>query len=69
MFPVWPRLQDWQNEFYKQLLKEKYGSLITLGKGQLSISKGILAGSGLALVAPQTPGFLENSPLTAGGSL
>ncbi|XP_033375665.1 uncharacterized protein LOC107199954 [Parus major] len=33
MFPQWPRLQDWQNEFYKLLLKEKYGSLITLGKG------------------------------------
>ncbi|XP_064268742.1 zinc finger protein 2-like [Passer domesticus] len=32
MFPQWPRLQDWQNEFYKQLLKEKFGSLITLGK-------------------------------------
>ncbi|XP_072781326.1 uncharacterized protein [Taeniopygia guttata] len=32
MFPQWPRLQDWQNEFYKQLLKEKFGSLLTLGK-------------------------------------
>ncbi|XP_063273985.1 peroxynitrite isomerase THAP4-like isoform X2 [Prinia subflava] len=32
MFPVWPRLQDWQNEFYKQLLKEKYGSVIKLEK-------------------------------------
>ncbi|TRZ06771.1 hypothetical protein HGM15179_020335, partial [Zosterops borbonicus] len=61
MFPVWPRLQDWQNEFYKLLLKEKYGSLITLGKGQFSISKG----PGLALVAPQSPGSLENSLLSA----
>ncbi|XP_037985997.1 uncharacterized protein LOC119698312 [Motacilla alba alba] len=32
MFPQWPRLQDWQNEFYKQLLKEKFGPLITLGR-------------------------------------
>lgn len=69
MFPQWPRLEDWQNEFYKQLLKEKYGSLITLGKGQCSLSKGTRAGSGLALVTPQIPGFLDNSPLSACESL
>ncbi|XP_014747501.1 PREDICTED: THAP domain-containing protein 8-like [Sturnus vulgaris] len=61
MLPQWPRLEDWQNEFYKQLLKEKYGSFITMGKGQFSLSKGTESGSGLALVAPQIPGFLEKS--------
>lgn len=69
MLPQWPRLEDWQNEFYKQLLKEKYGSFISMGKGQFCLSKGTHAGSGLALVTPQIPGFLQNSPLSACESL
>lgn len=44
MFPQEPSLQDWQNEFCKQLLKEKCGSLMTLGKGQISLSKGTMLG-------------------------
>ncbi|KAM7070349.1 uncharacterized protein M8220_001257 isoform 1-T2 [Acridotheres tristis] len=39
MLPQWPRLEDWQNEFYKQLLKEKYGSFITMGKGFFLVPK------------------------------
>ncbi|XP_005040495.1 PREDICTED: uncharacterized protein LOC101816114 [Ficedula albicollis] len=39
MFPRWPRLEDWQNEFHKQLLKEKYGSVITMGRDLFLVPK------------------------------
>ncbi|XP_032924434.1 peroxynitrite isomerase THAP4-like [Catharus ustulatus] len=39
MLPQWPRLEDWQNEFYKQLLKEKYGSFISMGKDLFLVPK------------------------------
>lgn len=56
-FPQWPRLEDWQNEFYKQLLKEKYGSLITLGKGHGGATMGShLRGAGGAQLHGSSPG-------------
>ncbi|XP_039927329.1 peroxynitrite isomerase THAP4-like [Hirundo rustica] len=62
MFPVWPRLQDWQNEFYKQLLKEKYGSLITLGK-DCPIGKSHIPAGGAARV--KDPQDLEGRKIPA----
>ncbi|XP_066058847.1 peroxynitrite isomerase THAP4-like [Chamaea fasciata] len=63
MFPVWPRLQDWQNEFYKQLLKEKYGSLITLGKDCPVGKSHIPAGRAAQVKDPQD---LEGRKIPAG---
>ncbi|XP_068032864.1 zinc finger protein with KRAB and SCAN domains 5-like isoform X2 [Anomalospiza imberbis] len=53
MFPQWPRLQDWQNEFFKQLLKEKFGSLITLGKDCPVPKSHIPAGGAARVKDPQ----------------
>ncbi|XP_048158829.1 zinc finger protein CKR1-like [Corvus hawaiiensis] len=53
MFPQWPRLEDWQNEFYKQLLKEKYGSLITLGRDHAVPKSHVPAGGAVQVKEPQ----------------
>ncbi|XP_053792726.1 zinc finger protein 641-like [Vidua chalybeata] len=65
MFPQWPRLQDWQNEFYKQLLKEKFGSLITLGK-DCPVPKSHIPAGGAARV--KDPQDLERRKIPASPS-